>query len=120
MPRTDVSPTTLTQNGVFPAAVAGTADGNMFRNNGDVFLEVANANGTTARTVTLPTPAQREGLAIADLVVSVAAASRTYIGPFSPSLFNNQTGADAGKAYINFDAAAPADLSIRAFKFPSL
>ena len=118
MPRINVVPTEITRAGVYPAGAVGQADGHSFPNNGEEFVEVVNANATLARTVTFVTPAQREGLAVADLTVSVPAASRRMIGPFPTGYFNHQSGADRGKVHVNYEAGGEADLTIRVFRFP--
>ncbi len=120
MPRTNVAVAEITRDGVYPAGTAGTADGAMFTNNGDEHVEVVNANATTARTVTFVTPVQREGLDVADKVVTIPVAGRLKIGPFPVGYFNQQSGADMGKVYVNFDATAPGDLTLRVFRLPRL
>ncbi len=115
MPRVDVNPTALAPTGVFPAGTVGNVDGNAIRNTGKEFVELVNANATTARVVTFPTPVTPGGLALADQSISVAAASRTLVGPFSPNLFNQTDG----KVYINYvSGAEAADVTVRAYRFP--
>lgn len=118
MPRADIAITQIAQSGVYPSGTVGQVDGHKFGNSGDVFLEVVNASATVARDVTFPTPAERAGLAVADLVVNIPAAARKVIGPFEPSVFNQTSGVDDGKTYINYPAGGELDLTVRAFKFP--
>jgi hypothetical protein len=118
MARVDLAITEIAQSGVYPSGTTGQADGHKFSNSEDVFLEVVNGNGSTPRNVIFPTPAERAGLAVADLTVTIPAAARRIIGPFEPSVFN-QGGADQGKTHINYQAGGETDLTVRAFRFPS-
>ena len=116
MARTNLAVTPITRAGVLAAGVVGTADGHMFANSGEEFLEVVNANATVARTVTIVTGGQLEGSEIADQTVSIPAASRRLIGPFPPRSFNQIVGADRGKVHVNYEAAGVADLTTRVYR----
>ena len=61
-----------------------------FPNNGNVRLLVA--NGATANTVTVVTPGTVNGLAIADLPITLLANKQYVLGPFPTSIYNNQAG----------------------------
>lgn len=102
MARTDLTPTALTTAGVAPSAVAGTVDGHKVTNHGDIILVLKNT-GAGAHTVTIPTPGTVEGEAIGDKMISLAAAQVKYVSELTPEHFN-QSGADAGKIYLDFDA----------------
>ena len=118
MPRVDVTPTTLAQQGVYPAGVTGQADGHSFTNTGYEFIEVVNAHATNAYNVTIPTPVTRADLPVDDQIVSIPAVGRRLIGPFNVGYFNVQSGADQGKAYVNYQAGGEASLTLRVFRFP--
>lgn len=70
---------------------AGHADGHSFVNDGRQIVHVKNGSGAPV-DVTIPTPALSSGLAIADLVVTVAATDEAFIGKLPPALFNQSTG----------------------------
>lgn len=116
MARTDLSVVKISRAGVFEAGSVGTVDGHMFANDGEVFVEVQNTNATIARTVTFITGGTQEGLAVADVAVSIPAASRRLIGPFPSGTFNQTSGADRGKLHVDYDAAAPAELTTRVYR----
>ena len=78
-----------------------------------MFLRVANAHLSSARTVTvvsqLPTGALPQGAAKTDLDVSVPADSERWIGPFDPAAFNDTN------ARVVVTYSTEADLSVGAF-----
>ncbi|KKN47440.1 hypothetical protein LCGC14_0662800 [marine sediment metagenome] len=106
MAREDLTLNAITTDGVVHTPVAAAADGNMFRNSGRLFLLVTNAHGSEARTLTFPTPSQIGGLDIEDPAVVVAAGTTMLIGPFRPLLFNQVSGDDIGRVYIDYNDAA--------------
>lgn len=77
-------------------------DGAMFTNDGHTRVWVKNA-GAGAHNVTVVTPRVVEGLAVADRVYVVGIGKSALIGPFDAATFNQPSGADAGKAYVNVD-----------------
>lgn len=113
MARTALTVTKITRDGAFVAAVAGTVDGLMFKNNGRTFIDVTNG-GAATRTLTVVTTRTVLGLDVADLTVNVAAGATTVIGPFPPADFNN-SGTDANMVYLNFPAGNEGDLSVSAY-----
>lgn len=102
MARTALTVTDLDDAGVAPAAVPGTVDGHKARNHGDLILVLKNG-GAGAHVVTIPTPNTVDGLAIADRTISLAAGQTKYASEFTPEDYN-QSGADAGMIYIDYDA----------------
>lgn len=62
-----------------------------FANNGQVLLQIANASGSTC-AVSVVTQKTVDGLAVADLSVSVATAKEHIIGPFPPGIYNDSSG----------------------------
>ncbi len=113
MPRTALTVTEISRTGVDrpSQAVGDVANGNSIAgNDGRVFLEVTNDDAAT-QTVTIQTPGTIDGLAIADLVVSLAAAAVKLIGPLSPTTFNQSDGL----VYVD---PSDADLKFRVYKLP--
>lgn len=115
MPRTNLNVAPLNRAGVFEPGVASTVDGHMFGNDGQTFVEVQNSSATVAHSVTIVTGGTSEGLAVADVVVPLPVSSRRLIGPFPKETFDQPSGADRGRVYLNYSAAA-ADLVARAYR----
>lgn len=98
----ELSVETPTIDGLDPTFTAATlTDGNMFRNTGSETVFVKNGGGG-AVAVTVPTPGTVRGLDIEDKIVSVPAGEERILGRFDPGLYN-QSGADAGMCYIEYD-----------------
>jgi hypothetical protein len=94
--------------------VAGHADGHMFTNHGEEVVEVI---ATGAVTVVFPTPSGQSGLDVEDPEHVFAGAGRILAGPFPDDLYNNKSGADAGKMYINFTGTAT-NASVKVYRLP--
>lgn len=79
------------RDGMVVAQTAGNAtDDHSFENlTADIFLEIDN-QGTGAVEVTIDVPLTIDGLALPDLVVSVAGGDRTMIKPFKKNVFNQE------------------------------
>ena len=100
--RSALTPTVVAKTGTVLTLAAANVDGNQFTNNGLTWFQMANAAGETI-TATFVTPKTYDGLAISDLVVTVANAATKVIGPFSTDTFNQGgTGADADSVYVNY------------------
>lgn len=68
------------------------ANGNQLAyNDGRVIVEVNNS-GASTYTFTVQTPGVVDGLAITDLVLSVAAGATRLLGPFPPNVYNQSDG----------------------------
>lgn len=105
----EISRTGLDSSGVYTAG--DSVNGHLFTPNaGNTFVHVKNADAS-AHTCTITTPKQINGLAVADVAVSVPASDERMIGPFPPDLFNNSDG-----VYIDFDVATSVTLAV--FKLP--
>lgn len=115
MARVELAVTKITRAGANVATVAGSDQGQSFRNNGKTFLEVENV-GAAQRTLTIVTTSTVLGLDVSDLTVDIAAGAMARIGPFPQSDFNN-AGVDASLVYINFPAGNEADLHVAAYTF---
>lgn len=97
--------------GLEPTYTAATlTDGNMFKNSGKEFIHVVNGGGG-ACLVTIPTPALTKGLTIEDKAVSIPAGEERMFGRFDPGLYN-QSGADAGKCYVEFDTVTSVTIGV--------
>lgn len=104
MARTALTTIQAVDTGVVKALAAANALGHSIDGGGSVLLEVANASGGSIN-VTVQTAATVNGLAVADQVVAVAAATTKIIGPFRPAIYDRASGdTDAGKVYVDFSA----------------
>ena len=79
-----------------------SADSFLVPNNGSVRLIVTNSAG--ANNLTVVTPGNVDGNAIADLVIELTASKLYVIGPFPPSVYNNAAG------QLRFTVSANADV----------
>ena len=118
MPRLDLTLVETSTDGVDQTAGQGIVAANdaMYVNDGKTILKVVNANGA-AQTFDVITPGTvgADGLAIADLTVSIAGSTTEYCGPYPPSIYNQKSGADAGKVHLD---TASSDLTMTAIKVP--
>lgn len=105
MARTDLTVQEVSDDGATVAFEAANVDGNMVTNRGDVAVLIHNASAG-AITVTVPTPVTVGGRAVADDTHSVAAGTYLLVGEWDEGTHNQQSGADAGKVYINYSAVA--------------
>lgn len=107
MPRSAITPQTITIDGLDPTYEAANVDGNSIAGRGRRFLHVDNASAG-AITVTLPTPATTgEGLAIEDVAVSVPAGGERMIR-IGGSLFDQ--GADT--VHIDYSAVTSVTVAV--------
>lgn len=74
------------------ALTAANTDGHMFVNDGRTVLILQNTNGAI-RTVTVQTPIAVDGLAVADLSITVPALTgRVITPPFPVTVYNQSNG----------------------------
>ncbi len=66
-------------------------DTHKVRNDGRTFIRIVNGGGSPT-TVTINTPGNRGGNAIADRAVVVTNGTEQNIGPFPPSIYNDSNG----------------------------
>lgn len=105
MAREDVTTQPITRAGLAPEQTAPTVDGDVI-DVGRTALYVTNV-GASAHDVTVRTPPTQDGLALAELVVSVAAGATVLIGPFPARTFGQPVGSvDAGRAYVDYETPA--------------
>jgi len=105
MARTDLSVQTTDRDGIVVSYTEVLAANDcMFPNDGKVEVRVANASGSTANLV-FETPATvlSDELAIADKTGTVADGTEKVFGPFPTATFNQPSGADVGKVYLDTD-----------------
>lgn len=101
MPRTNVTVNpTLTSGTNMGTAAGDVANGNEFDNDGDTILHVGNS-GASAHNLTLATPRQIDGVAVAAVTVSIPGLTTKMFGPFNPVLYNQANN----RVYINVDHA---------------
>lgn len=108
MARTEIAVQDVNLVGTTPTFAAAFVDGNMFKNDGNVIIEVKNTSGAPVN-VTIQTPAKVGGVDLAEIIVSVPATTgHKAIGPFDPTLFN-QAG---GMAYIDTSAQTGVTIAV--------
>lgn len=78
-------------SGVLLGAVAASAGGDQFLNDGNVLIYVKNGGGSSIN-VTVAAPGAPGGLTLTNPVVAVAAGAEKLLGPFDPKYFNSATG----------------------------
>lgn len=94
----------ITDAGLVPVLVAAPAAGLQLPGDGDILLMVKNASAGSIN-VTIPTPGQVSGLAIADRVIAVAAGAEALIGQLKPNTYAQPSGAaHPGKVLAEFSA----------------
>jgi hypothetical protein len=101
--RDTITPTNLLDTGVTQALAAASGDGHKFVNNGKEFVVITN-DYTATVTLTVVTGGTAGGHPIADVEVTMAAGATKLIGTFKPEIFNQTSGADAGRVYLNWSA----------------
>lgn len=100
MARTALTVQTVSRSGLDPTyAAVDNANGNYFPNTGKEMLHVFNASGG-ALTVTVLTPRTVDGLAVAELTVSINNGEDAMIGPFPSATFIQ--GADRPNVYVDW------------------
>lgn len=83
---------TPTVNGALLGAVAAAAGGDTFVNNGDTLFYIKNASASQITVTFVTAGTTKQGIAIADVAVTVAAGAEKIIGPFDPTDFNGASG----------------------------
>lgn len=94
MAEVERKPQRATHKGAAPTVISGmlAPDTQLIPNKqGDVILRVINGGSETTK-VTVVTPGEVGGNAIADSEVEVAAGATKIIGPFDPAVYNNANG----------------------------
>lgn len=102
-----VTPQKLAVAGMNPVYNAVAADGIEFVNNETIFI-IARNTSASAITVTVQTPATYDGLALADLTISIPANESRILGFFSAANFSNS----AGKVVVTSSAPASTTIAV--------
>lgn len=114
MARTNLAVQEIARSGLTPSFTAAEADGHSVSNDGRTFIEVKNTNAG-AIDVTIVTPGTVDGLAVGDRVVEIPlTVGDKMIGPFTPSVYNQISGTDKDKVYVNFSAVV--DVTVAAVR----
>lgn len=109
MARTALVVQQITRLGLTPTYGGVNADGHSLPNSGTEFFHVK--TGGTTCTVTVQTPGNVDGLAIADRPVLIGTNSERFFGPYPPSIYNQQ-----GAAEVYLDFSASTSVIIAAFR----
>lgn len=116
MARQSVTTQLVTRVGTVPSAASPTVDGDIVDTGGTVFLIVSNT-GASPATVTVQSQATFDGLAVADLAVSLAAGATKVVGPLSSVTFGFAKGdVNAGRAFVDYTGTY-AELKRSVFSF---
>lgn len=94
---------TFVEGGVAAVYTTPTSDGDTILGDAKTVVHVFN-DSVSPITVTVATGATLGGYALADDVVTVAAGVNKFIGPFTKGVFNQTSGGDVGKVYVNYSA----------------
>lgn len=113
MPRTAIVEQTVVDEGITPTYEAANVLGNMIPGDGGIILHVKNTGAQI--TVTIQTGGTLMGEPVTDKAVVVPATTGDkLIGPFPPALYNQPSGADAGKVYVDYSAVT--GVTVAAFR----
>jgi hypothetical protein len=102
--RDTITPTAIAVTGTAQSLGNASGDGQKFANTGDDFILVANAYTATI-TLTVVTGGEVGSIPISDVDVAIAAGATELVGPFNKSIFDQPSGTDAGKIYLNWNTA---------------
>ena len=108
---------TVKASGITPTFAAASVSGDACANDGRTFLRIKNSSGSNAYTVTVVTPRTVDGIAVADVAVTVGTNAERYVGPFPVETFND------GSRLVSwtYTGTAPAtDLTVGCFSVPYL
>ena len=115
MTEVTLTPVALDSTGAALGAVAATAEGFCFVNDGKTIAQVTNGSGSpititpdaypSGNTTTPP-----DGLTVTDRVITVAAGVTKLIGPFPKSIYNDALGK------VHFAISLPTTVTLGAFR----
>lgn len=116
MARQALTVETIGINGLEPTLNPAHADGHAFYNNqGRAIIVVINSNASDDVTVSLTPTDSVEGLDREPRTIEVPFGEERVIGGLNP-MFEIQTGADAGKVYLDFaDGDVLTDVDLKAY-----
>lgn len=107
MPRTVITPQTVTSAGLAAQYEPANASGNSFRLATGVTLHVKNG-GASACNLTIPTPMQVDGLDVADRTIAVPAGAAAFVALGTGSAYR-QPG---GVAFVNYDQVTSVTVAV--------
>lgn len=114
MARTALAAQQVTDSGLNATYSAANVDGHSIPGDGDGILHVKNGSGSSIN-VTIQTPGNVGGNAVADRVVAVPAGGERFIGPFDATAYNRAIGdTDGGKVYVDFSAVTTVTVALLA------
>lgn len=102
MARVSLARQLLSDTGLLASYSAVAVEGHAFENNGKVLLHVRN-DSPTDLTVTVRTGYVRNGLKLADRLVTVVPGAAVFIGPLDTTIYN-QTDGGAGQVYVDYSS----------------
>lgn len=96
-----------------PAQTAGDATNDHYftGNDGNVFVEVENANGSSQTVTVHYAPSALPGATVAADTITIPTGETRYLGPFSPSKFNQNQAKD-----VYLDPSVATDVKFRALR----
>lgn len=97
-------------NGINLAGVAAAAGGDTFPTTGVEALVIRNG-GAGAITLTVITPGNLDGLAIADLTASIGVGETRMLGPFAPAVYAAD-GQPGGNVALGYSAVASVTVAV--------
>jgi hypothetical protein len=105
MVATPLSVTSIGRGGIVPAteAAGDNTNGNVFPNNGAIWLEVTNGGGS-AGTITVAYASKVDGQTVPAKSYSLAASAKRRIGPFPVTLFGTNVVVTPSAATITIAA----------------
>lgn len=116
MSRGEITVTTSTMGGIALVASTYSTGGLMFANNGRSLLILTNSASSGGRRLVMePTQTvDSDSLEVADrwAVLGGSCSSEAWkrvFGPFRPSIYNQPSGTDAGKAYLSLTSTASSE-----------
>jgi len=105
MPRTALTPQSITRSALTPTYSAGdAANGHQFVNGGTEFLIVK--TGGTGTTVTVKVPKTVDGQTVADRSYVLGTSQERHIGPFPVDIYNQADG----NVYVDLTSATTVTL----------
>ena len=100
MARVSLARQQLSDTGLLAAYSAAAAEGHSVENNGKVVLHIHN-DSQIELTVAVRAGYTRNGLKLADRLVTVATGSAVFVGPLDTTTYNQSDGG-AGQVYIDY------------------
>jgi hypothetical protein len=101
--RDTITPVTIVDSAITQTLAAASGDGHKFRNNGREIIVVSNGYTATI-TMTIVTGGSVGGHSIDDVDVTLTVGATKMAGPFRTAIFNQPSGSDAGRIYLNWNA----------------